>query len=324
MRKKAKMWKIESVGFLSFLEIVLILELLSVQQTIALKASGLNVDDVENQLQHVHLTKDPEYDSSNRYKMRDTPADNENINRRQGPAAYANILRRSIRSTTEEDYLHEVITTLEIFENSATCEREFLRVSNVPNNESVLKNIVDFSSLRGNSSIAIYTANLLSNSLGFNRSHIPQSVYEDPELYFSLVRTNVNTNPSLFGSCVAFDKYRFSGALLFGPCAHLSLDSQDITYELDMAAELDYTSDDKPVTNWFTKFSSSNPHKTSKSDLLQRRYNATYYQEKIFIQHAFVTEDDGTWTEPYFDCNVTNEWIITYSVPFFDASLQFQ
>lgn len=29
-------------------------------------------------------------------------------------------------------------------------------------------------------------------------------------------------------------------------------------------------------------------------------------------------EEDGWWSAPYFDCNgYVNEWVITYSIPFF-------
>lgn len=30
--------------------------------------------------------------------------------------------------------------------------------------------------------------------------------------------------------------------------------------------------------------------------------------------------EDGFWSAPYFDCNLLNDWVITYSVPFFGLS----
>ncbi|KAJ8019410.1 hypothetical protein HOLleu_40991 [Holothuria leucospilota] len=231
-------------------------------------------------------------------------------------------VRRTIRSPNE-DLMYTVINTLNEFE-SKSCKREFLVVKDLMDGESVLKNVVDFESLKGNASTAVYTANLLSNSLGFNRSQSYAGVYRNKELYFSLVRTNVNTNPSLYGSCVAFDRNSFEKGELFAPCAQGSLKESDLIFEFDMSQGLNYSSSDVKITSWFTNFTSTSVNMKMKSDFLQRRYNTSHYSEKQNIQHAYITEEDGIWTGPYFDCNVTGQWVITFSVPFFDASLQFQ
>lgn len=232
-------------------------------------------------------------------------------------------LRRTIRSPNE-DIMHTVIYTLNEFENKP-CRREFLVVKNFTDSDSVLKNVVDFESLKGNASTAVYTANLLSNSLGFNRSQSYEGIYRNQELYFSLVRTNVNTNPSLYGSCVAFDRNSFENGELFAPCARNdSLKESGLIFEFDMSQGLNYSSSDVKITSWFTNFTSTSINMKTKSDFLQRRYNTSHYSEKQNIQHAYISEEDGIWTGPYFDCDVTGQWVITFSVPFFDASLQFQ
>ena len=79
-------------------------------------------------------------------------------------------------------------------------------------------------------------------------------------------------------------------------------------------------------TEWFTKFK-------SKSTLVHTvdvrwghlipRLNATTNGEPLNTSYVFVQENTGSWGPPYFDCNRTSRWLVTYSVPFFDHEFNF-
>ena len=181
-----------------------------------------------------------------------------------------------------------------------------------------------YNSFSGNASAAVYTANLLSSF--YSRQRANNSVFYNVNCIYASIRNNVENYPGVSGSCVAFDRHRFSRKReLFSPCAHF--DNTGVLIEQDLGKIYNYTSSSSlHYTEWFTKFK-------SKSTLVHTvdvrwghlipRLNATTNGEPLNTSYVFVQENTGSWGPPYFDCNRTSRWLVTYSVPFFDHEFNF-
>lgn len=134
-------------------------------------------------------------------------------------------------------------------------------------NSQIYANRID-SMLSQVSSIAVTTAQFLSVDDSFSE----KTLYE-------VLRRNVNSNPLIYGACIAFEPGVFQGRRLFGPYAYRS--GNDIR-TLDVATQsYDYTA---PEWEWYNA-----PRKLSAS----------------------------IWTEPFFDRGAGNIIMVTFSVPFY-------
>lgn len=179
-----------------------------------------------------------------------------------------------------------------------------------------------YDSFSGNASAAVYTANLLSSF--YSRQRANTSVFYNVNCIYASIRNNVENYPAVSGSCVAFDRHKFSRKKeLFAPCAHF--DSNGVLIEQDLGKIYNYTSASSlHYTEWFTKFKSPlvQPADVRWGHLIPR-LNATTNGEPVNTSYVFVEESFGSWGPPYFDCNRTSRWLVTYSVPFFDHEFNF-
>ena len=96
---------------------------------------------------------------------------------------------------------------------------------------------------------------------------------------FEILRSNVASNPLVFGAALAFEPDEFSGRQLFGPYVYRQ--GEDLTEIVSTELDYDYT---QPEWDWW--------HLPSKA----------------------LT---GVWTEPYFDDGGGNIYMTTFSAPFF-------
>lgn len=228
-------------------------------------------------------------------------------------------LKRARRSAGAPDDEHskllELLESLEKTKSAQECTRV----------EKDLRFGIENATFLDNSSIAVYAANLLNSF--YSRERSKDSIFYHEQMLYSIVRNIVeNNSPSLYGSCIAFDRYAFSeDKELFAPCTYYeSEDPQKLT-EIDMGTLYNYTSDTIDATEWFTGYK-KNPVASPtllKQGWLIHRYNATKNAPRENASYAFVTAEDGEWSSPYFDCNRTNRWLVTYSVPFYNWEAKF-
>ncbi len=96
---------------------------------------------------------------------------------------------------------------------------------------------------------------------------------------FEILRSNVTSNPLVFGAALAFEPDEFSGRQLFGPYVYRQ--GADLTEIVSTELDYDYT---EPEWDWW------------------------------HLPRKALT---GVWTEPYFDKGGGNIYMTTFSAPFF-------
>lgn len=101
----------------------------------------------------------------------------------------------------------------------------------------------------------------------------------DEAAAFEILRSNVASNPLVFGAALAFEPDEFSGRQLFGPYVYRQ--GVDLTEIVSTELDYDYT---QPEWDWW------------------------------HLPRKALT---GAWTEPYFDEGGGNIYMTTFSAPFF-------
>ena len=96
---------------------------------------------------------------------------------------------------------------------------------------------------------------------------------------FEILRSNVTSNPLVFGAALAFEQGEFSGRELFGPYVYRQ--GRDLREIVSTELDYDYT---QPEWDWW------------------------------HLPRKALT---GVWTEPYFDEGGGNIYMTTFSAPFF-------
>ena len=236
-------------------------------------------------------------------------------------------LKRARRSADvpfeyKKDPLLNLLEYLDKAESTQECSRPEIDLSF--GSKNVNETFAYYSTFLDNSSIAVYAANLLNSF--YSRERSKDSIFYHEQMLYSIVRNIVeNNSPSLSGSCIAFDRYAFSeDKELFAPCTYYESEDRQKLIEIDMGTLYNYTSNTINATEWFTGYK-KNPATSPnlKQGWLIHRYNATKNAPTENASYAFVTAEDGEWTSPYFDCDRTNRWLVTYSVPFYNKEGKF-
>ena len=104
----------------------------------------------------------------------------------------------------------------------------------------------------------------------------------DEKTAFDILRSNVKSNPLIFGAALAFEPGEFSGRRLFGPYVYRQ--GNDLAEIASTELDYDYTD---PEWDWW---------------------------------HLPRNALKGVWTEPYFDEGGGNIYMTTFSAPFFSES----
>ncbi|XP_077997430.1 metabotropic glycine receptor-like [Glandiceps talaboti] len=229
---------------------------------------------------------------------------------------------RSIRRRRQtEIYDGDLNSALEIVQymqekGSQNCSRVTLPILNISTANDT------YSEFDNQAKAAVKTANLLNTfyqtTTLTDKSN--SSYLGDDNTYFALVRNNVESDDNIFGSCIAFNSHEYkTNIALFAPYAFRSADDTVVTKDL---AVLNYTSRNEGV-EWFSEHSGKpfvvyNMHEKFGYHL--PRHNETHFSERLNLTHLHISESEGYWTVPYFDCGGGNNWMVTYSVPFYGSS----
>ncbi|KFM78587.1 putative G-protein coupled receptor 158, partial [Stegodyphus mimosarum] len=141
---------------------------------------------------------------------------------------------------------------------------------------------------------AVKTANILNHY--FLRA--PNDTEINALFFYSLVKANIESDPSLSSSSIVLTSELGE---LFVPFTYRRSDGTLKTSGLGS-----WLLDRWPGNDWFWMLQEGNY-----SELFGQVGNGT---------DLVVTVEDGYWTAPYIDCNLTTTWHITYGIPFFSRS----
>ena len=167
--------------------------------------------------------------------------------------------------------------------------------------------------------VAVRTANILSDLLpsGSGRriynTTDGQSILEaNAEVLFSLVRSNLESDPRLLGCGIVFDTSVYRNFTYFAPYAFR--DTHDKTIRVkDLSTTWSVM---HPVWLEYVHNISREKDFQRKTSLFIARYNKSSDGAVSKVTHPFATPEDGLWTQPYFDCGASKAWQITYTAPF--------
>ena len=154
--------------------------------------------------------------------------------------------------------------------------------------------------------VAVRAANLLT-LLSRTGSHIHGKDDEDEDLLYSIVIGNVDNNPTVFGSGIAFDSFLFRDYEVFLPYAFRK--PEGLTEAKDVSTTFNYLI---TKAEWFYP-----TYLTYKNYSLGSNYTFLRYPNGSDTSEARVALQDGYWTKPYFDCGGGEVWMVTFTVPFF-------
>ncbi|GBM29195.1 hypothetical protein AVEN_27807-1 [Araneus ventricosus] len=142
---------------------------------------------------------------------------------------------------------------------------------------------------------AVKTANVLNHYF----LTAPNDTEIDALFFYSLVKANVESDPSLSSSSIvlASDSGDF-----FVPFVYRGNDGK-----IRSRNSASWFLDRWPGNDWFWVLENGNY-----SELFEQVGNGS---------DLVVTTEDGYWSAPYIDCNITTNWHVTYGVPFFTRTV---
>ena len=170
----------------------------------------------------------------------------------------------------------------------------------------------------------VKTANVLNNMFRvWDADAGTHTLYNDA-FYFSLVRAIVESDETIYGSSIAFDRGQYDGRD-FCPYVHRNKSNEKsndkiIVKDLAIVSKHQYNINGTKGYEWFWKHRDKNY-----SELLWKhrgvcnRTTATAH-ERISGMMVLSTSALGRWTRPYYDCSGGQTWMVTYSVPFFGCT----
>lgn len=149
---------------------------------------------------------------------------------------------------------------------------------------------------------AVRTANTLT-SLSERIQNDTELVYGE-DLYYTLSRMNVLSEDELVGSGVLVLHRNRDAPVLSVFAYRPKEDNHGIAFHRHYA----YDGESVDQCRWFASLASANY-----TEWLLRRYGTSVLDVASGLQ---VAARDGLWTSPYYDCGVTDAWVVTFAVPF--------
>ncbi|XP_054168209.1 probable G-protein coupled receptor 158 [Oppia nitens] len=197
--------------------------------------------------------------------------------------------------------------------NANTCVRQSLLSLNFSVKSS------SYQKFSHQSESALKTANLLTNLFTVNESLPPLVLHK--EFFESIVRANVQTDPYMFGSGIAFSANSFANNndWHFAPYAYRNVTNKQIVLS-------DLTRSWSSVANHYNMQTFRTDNYSLSGDWFWA-FATNHYGQHLHEWHnnpnngLLMKSESGIWTTLYYDCRVTNTWLITHIVPFFGSSL---
>ncbi|XP_014677418.1 PREDICTED: uncharacterized protein LOC106817274 [Priapulus caudatus] len=170
---------------------------------------------------------------------------------------------------------------------------------------------------------AIKTANVLNNLFQTSTS---VNLLRSDALYYAMVGSLIETDSTLYGAAIAFDQdvYPDKTRKLFCAYAYRQEDSSSGGGETkveDLSLAYNYTDNSTVGNGWFReqKYKAHDPSRLLQKD---RKYSGSgasnFRAVRGGVPLRLVTDVDGVWSSPYFDCGLSNRWTVTYSIPFYE------
>ncbi|CAC5374767.1 GPR158 [Mytilus coruscus] len=159
---------------------------------------------------------------------------------------------------------------------------------------------------------AILTSNFLSSVIIKNNGSLDSLT---DEMFFSLVRNNVNSLKTVFGSCIAIEPGIYSKYSSFAPYAYRQ---NEIVFSHNIALSYMYHGN---KTEWYFNLKIRNWENATRT-AFKTKYRAgtiSLPEQEIVVLTAKL--EDGHWTKPYFDCGGGDIWMVTFSSPIFSLDL---
>ncbi|XP_074662488.1 metabotropic glycine receptor-like [Tubulanus polymorphus] len=170
---------------------------------------------------------------------------------------------------------------------------------------------------------AVKTANLLGSVFQSVKSVKSNNNVYNNGFYYSIVRSNCESDSTLFGCSIAFALHKYNGMKSFCPYAYRDKGSGQIIVK-DLSRNLYYAHNRTTGCDWFTK------QREKDFSYLYKKHNVSFpvleddARKRINnVSLIMASKDEGYWSLPYFDCRHGSTWLITYSVPFFGTNKEF-
>ncbi|XP_074662951.1 putative G-protein coupled receptor CG31760 [Tubulanus polymorphus] len=160
--------------------------------------------------------------------------------------------------------------------------------------------------------VAVKSANLISKMLvqsgdKFNTSY-------DPLLY-DIVRNNVAGKTLIFGSAIALEP---NAVPLYGKFSPYASRQGGIVTASDLSLGYDYLDN---VTEWYSVLKERN---WMRVPLVASIVNYRVWPNDTILSQTLTEPlaklSDGHWTDPYFDCQAGDIWMVTYSAPILSSN----
>ncbi|CAG2249548.1 GPR158 [Mytilus edulis] len=150
---------------------------------------------------------------------------------------------------------------------------------------------------------AILTSNFLTSVIMKNNGSLDSLT---DEMFFSLVRNNVNSIKTVFGSCIAIEPGIYSKYSSFAPYSY-----RQSGFVLAHDIALSYMYQDNK-TEWYYNLKIRNWENATIFKTKYRSGKIALPEQEIVVLTAKL--EDGHWTKPYFDCGGGDIWMSIASV----------
>ena len=173
--------------------------------------------------------------------------------------------------------------------------------------------------------LTVQVANLMT-SLWRSTGENGYPVAANDALLYDFVRSIVLFSQPVFGSVICFDNYLYKNYARFCPYAFRDPELNGSVRVIDIVSAsegYDYTTDQNAIWWHKPKHKALSFKPAIVTSYYEERFNTTTkggLQKRAF---PHVTFEDGTWTQPYFDCFGGKVWMVTYLAPFYNETDDF-
>lgn len=172
-----------------------------------------------------------------------------------------------------------------------------------------------FEKFQSQTQSVIRYANVL-NSFFHNRD--VHSIFYKKDFYFYYLKALLESDPSLFGATIAFDRGQFNSQD-FAPNAYREKSNRVHILMKDLAEVTNsaYATAETTGFDWFWQ-----QRAKDYSPLLYNHREACNSRSRTNRSTVMTTAKEGMWSAPYYSCSHGASWMVTYSAPFFGCVQQ--